>query len=78
MQQQAGLIYAPFTEPQAEALNRWQKAGTVHPFTCPTDHDGDRDLIAYVGAGWCCPTCGYTQLWAHESMLNAPPSLPFA
>jgi len=73
----AGMIFAPFSPGQVDALNRWQNAGTVHPFTCPDSHDGgDRDLVARVD-GWHCPTCGYQQKWAHEMMLHEPPAVPW-
>lgn len=64
-------IHAPWTPEQVEALNQWQQAGYVHPFTCRGDHDGARELIA-TEDGWLCPTCEDRQLWAHRMMLNLP------
>jgi hypothetical protein len=61
------MIYAPWTEEQVKALNRWQEAGYVHPFTC---WEGD-DLVATTG-GWVCPKCSYQQNWAHSFMLEEP------
>jgi hypothetical protein len=69
----ADMIFAPWSPEEVSALNRWQATPTVHPFTCASDHDGDRDLIARVD-GWHCPTCGYKQTWAHRMMLNTPPT----
>lgn len=64
-------IEPPWTAEQVEALNRFQKAGFMHPFTCPDSHDGDRDLTA-TPDGWICLKCGYTQKWAHAFMLEEP------
>jgi hypothetical protein len=65
-------IHAPWTAEQVGALNRWQKLGYVHEFTCPGDHADDRALVA-AADGWHCLTCGYTQDWAHDFMLETPP-----
>jgi len=70
------MIEAPWTDEQVENLNRWQQCGYVHPFTCANHHEGSRDLIAR-NDGWHCPTCPYTQTWAHESMMQGPPPNPF-
>lgn len=64
-------ITAPWTPAQVDALNKFQRAGFVHPFTCANDHDGDRTLLA-TRSGWICPHCGYTQGWAHAVMLAEP------
>jgi len=75
------MIKAPFTKEQVERLNWYQKESGWHPFTCGTPGCyetiaiGDRsfkqstELIA-TEAGWICNQCGYTQDWAHESMLD--------
>lgn len=65
-------IFAPFTAEQIEGLNRWQNAGYVHEFTCPTNHESSRTLIATEG-GWHCPFCDYRQNWAHDFMASGPP-----
>lgn len=63
-------ITAPWTPAQVDALNRYQRYGMFHPFTCIQDHgDADRDLVATCN-GWICCHCGYTQNWAHETMLD--------
>lgn len=63
-------ITAPWTDKQVKALNRFQHAGFVHPFTCPHDH-ANRELVA-TPEGWVCLTCGYRQDWAHDYMLEMP------
>jgi len=65
-------IRAPFTAEQAAALNGFQQAGNMHPFTCARGHlSGHVSLVAVAEAGWICPvdTCDYTQDWAHDFML---------
>jgi hypothetical protein len=57
-------VTAPFTESQVISLNRFQTCGRVHPFTCGKCRS---DLVAATD-GWHCPTCDYTQDWAHDFM----------
>lgn len=81
---------APWTPQQVLALNRWQEAGTVHPFTCGSGDRMDFAHVAYANRnggdfgqlvatarGWICPACSYTQDWAHDFMLEPPPRSPF-
>ena len=77
-------VRAPFTPEQVEALNRFQKYGMFHSFTCGKDrmdeahtayqeeHGGDYGELVATEAGWVCPVpgCGYTQGWAHAFMLK--------
>jgi hypothetical protein len=75
-------IKAPFTKEQATALNDYQMAGKMHPFTCPRTTHGatplghlihaQTNLIAVAKAGWVCSWagCDYTQDWAHAFMLD--------
>lgn len=70
------MIKAPFTPEQVEALNAWQQLGYVHEFTCGWEHtpslvaeDKGRVLVADAD-GWACPTCSYTQDWAHDYMAD--------
>jgi hypothetical protein len=66
------FIQAPWTGEQVDALNRFQRAGDVHEFTCRHDHGGlDRTLYA-TRDGWRCPHCSYQQDWAHQAMLKHP------
>lgn len=71
-------ITAPWTIEQARALNKWQRLGYVHEFTCPRDHE-DRALVAST-VGWLCPHCDYMQDWAHDFMCDEAkhPKHPFA
>jgi ribosomal protein S27AE len=71
-----GTIVAPWTDEQVAALNRFQTCGFVHEFTCGNDHAGGRVLVAHRD-GWQCPSCNYTQNWAHRLMLEKPVD-PFA
>jgi hypothetical protein len=77
-------IFAPWTPEQVDALNRWQRAGTVHPFT----HDCGTVLRA-TPEGWRCDDIGcpetdeeldqhprVVQNWAHAFMVEEPPA-PF-
>lgn len=77
------LIYAPWTDEQVAALNRWQACGWMHPFTCGNrdtpDHklaDGWYDQLIATPSGWKCMICDYTQNWAHDFMFNHPPEHP--
>ena len=66
----SGKITAPFTARQVEILNQYQQSGVFHPFTCGNrEHKGDDVLVAKED-GWHCPTCDYTQNWAHEIMVD--------
>lgn len=74
------MTLAPWTQEQVDALNRFQQRGDFHPFTCGsgrrTDEchaDGEGVLLATT-EGWVCPFCSYTQRWAHEFMMAAPPT----
>lgn len=70
MSEDYDFLHAPFSSEQVDALNRFQRRGDVHEFTCPEDHGGaDRTLIATT-QGWICPHCAYTQDWAHRAMLT--------
>lgn len=71
-------IVPPWTDEQVTALNAWQQAGYVHPFTCGGDHTEHVSLVA-TEAGWACPeACGYTQDWAYEFMAEPLPPNPLA
>lgn len=67
------VIRAPFTAEEVEALNAWQQR---HPFTCGRCRDASawpltsqHELVA-TKDGWVCPTCDYTQDWAHDFMAR--------
>ncbi len=59
---------APWSKSQVDALNRSQKSGYFHPFTCGNDKCRC-DLIATAN-GWICPQCDYTQDWCNESQCD--------
>lgn len=71
----AAIVRAPWTDEQVAALNRWQKSGVVHPFTCgnrdKSGHGWDREVGDYgvleaTPGGWVCRACGYRQPWAQS------------
>lgn len=72
-------IHAPFSPAQVEALNRFQKDGRYHPFTCPGEDAecrmDQRELIA-TPAGWICVCGAYKQSWAHSWMAGHPDNYP--
>jgi hypothetical protein len=70
MNDDPGIVRAPWTAEQVDKLNKFQRLGFIHPFTCPGhEGGGDRDLVATRG-GWICCHCGYRQDWAHIRMMQ--------
>lgn len=67
-------IRTPFSADQVAAMNRFQTAGSFHPFTC--GNDSRHAVLVATEAGWKCPDCDYTQDWAHQFMAADLPS-PF-
>lgn len=59
-------ITPPWSIEQVDALNAWQRAGFVHPFTCG---ECSGDLLA-TPSGWICPNDSYRQQWAHSFMAD--------
>jgi hypothetical protein len=66
-------ITAPWTTEQVAALNRFQREGRLHPFTCGNEHPGHHGTLIASGKGWYCPVtgCDYEQNWAHDFMADA-------
>lgn len=67
--------FAPWTDEQVAALNRWQRRGDVHPFTC----DNGSHVLVATNQGWICPKhgCDYRQNWAHVFMaVDSQPAGP--
>jgi hypothetical protein len=63
-------VNAPWTANQVDNINRFQRFGLFHPFTCPGhDGGGDRTLVATRDALLCCH-CSYKQSWVHEHMAE--------
>ena len=66
------IIRAPWTPEQVATLNRFQREGGMHPFTCGGDHWLGTPHLEATPDGWLCPypDCDYTQDWAHAFMLR--------
>lgn len=69
------MISIPWTEEQVAALNGFQHAGVMHPFTCGyrDDHyQADPGILVATPTGWECPYehCAYMQFWAHDFMAD--------
>ena len=84
MSENPEMIHAPFTPEQVQRLNEWQtQTGTnmpFHPFTCGCrgesvhGHEGgDTGVLIATENGWVCPSCDYTQDWAHSFMAERAP-----
>ncbi len=63
------IVYAPFTDEQVRRLNKWQKSGKIHPFTCGGS-DNCRSILIPTNNGWICPNCDYKQDWCHSFMVK--------
>lgn len=71
-----GIVWS---EQQVKSLNDFQRAGAMHPFTCDrcrfklgtwSGNDHVQRCLVATPEGWVCPTCDYTQDWAHPFMLD--------
>jgi hypothetical protein len=59
---------------QVAALNAFQQAGRMHPFTCgSTAHTLDSPTLIAQEDGWYCPhpECDYRQTWALAAMADS-------
>lgn len=67
----ASKTYPPWDDNATTALNRYQREGWFHPFTCPGDHEEETLLVAET-QGWRCSQshCDYTQSWAFTFMVR--------
>lgn len=74
-----GKIVAPWNAETAEALNAYQVAGVMHPFTCARDSQHGAGYLLAAEQGWVCTEdgCGYTQDWAHDFMTTEAARTPF-
>ena len=68
----AAHVRAPWTNEQVDALNRFQREGRMHPFTCGGEHTGGAPVLIASHDGWHCPHayCTYRQDWAHAFMAD--------
>lgn len=75
-------IEAPFTDTQVRGLNEYQTGidfgHRMPPFTCGNRGDGkhgeeggDKGVLIATAKGWVCPSCEYTQDWAHSFMASS-------
>lgn len=60
-------IVAPWNDATIDALNAYQRAGRMHPFTCRYD---SHHILVATRDGWVCELDDYTQRWAHAFMIN--------
>jgi hypothetical protein len=68
----------PFTKEEVDNLNRFQRSGMFHPFTCDraspkceTKGEPRRDgVLLATPDGWICPCGEYKQDWAHDFMTK--------
>jgi hypothetical protein len=72
-------ISPPWDEPTVDALNAYQHAGVMHPFTCGLN--SAHPVLVATPSGWICANdepCDYQQTWAHAFMTSpaaiTPPS----
>lgn len=68
-------IRAPWTPEQVAALNRFQREGGMHPFTCGGEHAPGLPVLVARIDGWHCSDpygegCDYRQDWAHPFMAD--------
>lgn len=79
-------VEAPFTQEQADALNKYQKSGQFHPFTCigrPYLPSGKQvrlersrevcpndGLLIATKDGWVCPCGDCVQDWCWDFMVK--------
>ena len=56
---------APWSPDIVQGLNRQQKSGVIHPYTCGDEKC--RAILIATTDGWICSKCNYTQDWFHVS-----------
>lgn len=66
------IIEPPWTPEQIAGLDKYQREGYFHPYTCPNRGDGahrnrglDLGTLVPTPNGWVCLDCPYQQKWAH-------------
>lgn len=79
MEKKNERVKAPWNDDQLKNLNRFQKIGIMHPFTCCSPEEihecerrsGKNDgLLTATTNGWVCPCGKYTQDWCYPGMLD--------
>lgn len=60
-------ITPPWDDATVTALNNYQRAGRMHPFTCRVN---SRHVLTATPTGWICEHDGYRQDWAHTFMTE--------
>ena len=65
-------ITAPWSSEQVAALEQFQTASGMHPFTCGADQHSLPPALVPSHSGWYCPdpACDYQQDWAHKFMTD--------
>lgn len=65
-------IRAPWTSEQVAALEQFQTASGMHPFTCGAERHALAPRLVPSHSGWYCPDpdCDYRQDWAHAFMAQ--------
>lgn len=72
-------IIVPWSQEQVQILNRQQRDYRFHGYTCPNQGNSNHPTAGFANIafslshflliatieGWRCPTCDYTQNWAH-------------
>lgn len=65
-----GSIRAPWDDETVAALNAYQVAEIMHPYTCGGEHEGESVPLLATRDGWVCPLCDYAQDWAHAFSIE--------
>lgn len=64
-------MHAPWTAEQVASLNDYQQSGVFHEFTCGNELcPADQAALVAAEDGWRCPSCTYSQDWAHDMMAD--------
>lgn len=59
------MMYAPWSPEQIKTLEAWQRNKDLHPYTCGNGLHSITQVLIPTVDGWVCPSCDYTQNWAH-------------
>lgn len=65
-------VEPPWTKTIVDSLNAYQRAASMHPYTCGKD---SHHVLLATEDGWVCPYDDYTQNWAHLSMTWPEPKI---